>query len=132
MQPWLLLSFKVKSLSRVRLFATPWTVAYEVHPSMEFSRQEYCLQSWIIISIWYLVFCNYSIGLLHLSYEEYSLCVYAGKKKSFSHITSNISTKCQFMTFWFWTQKLGISWPCLYVIWFPPPIWKEKRKQIGI
>ena len=32
---------KVKLLSRVRLFATPWTVAYEAPPSMEFSRQEY-------------------------------------------------------------------------------------------
>ena len=32
---------KVKSHSRVRLFATPWTVAYQVPPSMEFSRQEY-------------------------------------------------------------------------------------------
>ena len=32
---------KVKSLSRVRLFATPWTVAYTTSPSMGFSRQEY-------------------------------------------------------------------------------------------
>ena len=29
------------SLSRVRLFATPWTVAYQVPPSTGFSRQEY-------------------------------------------------------------------------------------------
>ena len=28
-------------LSRVRLFATPWTVAYQAPQSMEFSRQEY-------------------------------------------------------------------------------------------
>ena len=32
---------KVKSLSRVRLFATPWTVAYQAPPSMGFFRQEY-------------------------------------------------------------------------------------------
>ena len=31
----------MKSLSRVRLFATPWTAAYQIPPSMEFSRQEY-------------------------------------------------------------------------------------------
>ena len=31
---------KVKSLSRVRLFATPWTVTYQAPPSMGFSRQE--------------------------------------------------------------------------------------------
>ena len=36
---WLIL--KMKSLSRVRLFATPWAVAYQVPPSMGFSRQEY-------------------------------------------------------------------------------------------
>ena len=32
---------KVKSLSRVRLFETPWTAAYQAPPSMGFSRQEY-------------------------------------------------------------------------------------------
>ena len=32
---------KVKLLSRVRLFATPWTVAYQALPSMGFSRREY-------------------------------------------------------------------------------------------
>ena len=32
---------KVKSLSRVQLLATPWTVAYQAPPSMGFSRQEY-------------------------------------------------------------------------------------------
>ena len=37
----LLQRVKVKSLSRVRLFATPWTLAHQVPPSMGFSRQEY-------------------------------------------------------------------------------------------
>ena len=32
---------KVKSLSRARLFATPWTVAYQAPRSVGFSRQEY-------------------------------------------------------------------------------------------
>ena len=32
---------KGKSLSRVRLLATPWTVARQAPPSMGFSRQEY-------------------------------------------------------------------------------------------
>ena len=32
---------KVRSLSRVRLLATPWTAAHQVPPSMGFSRQEY-------------------------------------------------------------------------------------------
>ena len=32
---------EVKSLSRVRLFVTPWTVAHQAPPSMDFSRQDY-------------------------------------------------------------------------------------------
>ena len=32
---------KVKSFSRVQLFVTPWTVAYQALRSMGFSRQEY-------------------------------------------------------------------------------------------
>ena len=31
----------MKSLSRVQLFVTPWTVAYQAPQFMEFSRQEY-------------------------------------------------------------------------------------------
>ena len=38
---WYVKKVKVKSLSRVRLFATQWTVAHQVPPSMGFSRQEY-------------------------------------------------------------------------------------------
>ena len=46
---WVALSFsnawkwkvKVKSLSRVRLLATPWTAAHQAPPSMVFSKQEY-------------------------------------------------------------------------------------------
>ena len=46
---WIAISFsnawrwkvKVKSLSRVWLFATPWTTAHQAPPSMGFSRQEY-------------------------------------------------------------------------------------------
>ena len=46
---WLAISFsnawkwkvKVKLLSRVRLFVTPWTAGYQTPPSVGFSRQEY-------------------------------------------------------------------------------------------
>ena len=37
----ILLEVEVKSLSRVQLFVTPCTVAYQALPSMEFSGQEY-------------------------------------------------------------------------------------------
>ena len=51
---------KVKSLSPVRLLATPWTAAYQAPPSMGFSRQEYwsgvplCVYKllWIIWATW--------------------------------------------------------------------------------
>ena len=54
----------VKSLSPFWLFATPWTVAYQILPSMEFSRQEYWsglsfpspLQSWHIEIKWGIKF----------------------------------------------------------------------------
>ena len=39
--PSLHISVKVKSLSRVRLFVTPWTVAHQAPPSMGFYRQKY-------------------------------------------------------------------------------------------
>ena len=38
---------KVKSLSHVRLFMTPWTAAYQAPPSMGFSRQE----SWSVLPL---------------------------------------------------------------------------------
>ena len=37
---WIKAKRKAKSLSRVRLFPTPWAVAYQAPPSMELSKQE--------------------------------------------------------------------------------------------
>ena len=39
-KPIVITNFLVKSLSHVRLFVTPWTVAYQAPQSMGFSRQE--------------------------------------------------------------------------------------------
>ena len=48
---------KVKSLSCVRLFVTPWTAAHQAPPSMGFSRLEYWsgvpLPSLIVVFIYY-------------------------------------------------------------------------------
>ena len=46
---------EVKSLSCVRLFATPWTVAHQAPLSMGFSRQEYWnglpfLSPWLLLN----------------------------------------------------------------------------------
>ena len=61
---------KVKSLSRVRLLATPWTAAYQAPPSMRFSRQEYssgvpspspCKLSRLLPKTITVSFCNHHI-----------------------------------------------------------------------
>ena len=50
---------KVKSLSRVGLFKTPWTAAYQAPPSIGFSRQEYWsglpLPSLMTLTSWYQI-----------------------------------------------------------------------------
>ena len=38
---------KVKSLSRVRLLATPWTAAYEAPRSMGFARRDFVRSGFI-------------------------------------------------------------------------------------
>ena len=43
---------KVKSPSRARLLATPWTAAYQAPPSMGFSRQEYWLKTVLFSQFW--------------------------------------------------------------------------------
>ena len=57
---------KVKSLSSVRLFATPWTVAYQAPPSMGFSRQEFFfkeeLQFFFFNLVYFLSFLIRSLG----------------------------------------------------------------------
>ena len=52
---------KVKSLSCVRLLATPWTTAYQAPPSMGFSRQEY----WSGVPLPFLIY----IYIHHLLYS---------------------------------------------------------------
>ena len=54
---------KVKSLSRVRLLATPWTVAHQAPPSMGFSRQVYCISNCLHFSTW--KFTQFCLWMLH-------------------------------------------------------------------
>ena len=80
----------VKSLSHVQLFATPWTVAHQAPPSMEFSRQAYWsgLQGGsIAILIRKSVLIrenrmNFSVYLVLLSYL--STIFYSSQSKSFA------------------------------------------------
>ena len=83
---WIAISFsnawkwkvKVKSLSHVRLFTTPWTAAYQAPPSMRFARQEYW-SGLPLPSLYHLSsllnslhFCSLPLHILHSSPMHYS------------------------------------------------------------
>ena len=78
---------KVKSLSRVQLFVTPWTVAYQDPLSMGFSRQEY----WS--------------GLLRLL-SNICMCL-LGKKKTFNPL-KNIKPENLLHTFYRFCGECGV------------------------
>ena len=88
---------KVKSLSRVRFLATPWTAAYQALPSMGFSRQEY----WSGVPLPSLTICvrdsQISIVLLYL----------------YLHEPTMPSSSSKSIAFWGWLQKvrsLQVAW----------------------
>ena len=54
---------KMKSPSRVQLFVTPWTTAYQAPPSIGFSRQEYWSRS-PLPSLLYIFSCGKSFLLV--------------------------------------------------------------------
>ena len=60
---------KVKSLSRVRLLGTSWTVAYQAPPSVGFPKQEW----WSGVPLPSLVFCPRGTSLENMWYG-YSFC----------------------------------------------------------
>ena len=68
---------KVKSLSCVQLFATPWTVAHQAPPFMGFSRQEYwnglpfpCLEEFLPIQGLNLGLQHWRQTLYRVSHQE--------------------------------------------------------------
>ena len=74
---------KVKSLSHVQLFTTPWTAAHQAPPSMGFSRWEYwsgvpspspCLHytCTIALSLKKCTYCNFKIKLLNTEHQQTS------------------------------------------------------------
>ena len=81
---------KVKSLSRVRPSATPWTAAYQAPLSMGFSRQEYWSEvplpspcSFIIV-LKYIIFLNILIKCLYCVSTSFKECVMVGIKMDIS------------------------------------------------
>ena len=83
---------KVKSLSRVRLQATPWAAAYQAPPSMEFARQEY----WSGLPLPYSL--NWKIHVLHQLWKILSHYLY---KKMF------------FLLFFPYTQFSSVTQSCV-------------------
>ena len=63
---------KVKSLSHVRLLATPWTAAYQAPLSMGFSRQEYWSGVPLPLKLMYL----FARSPIPLSSGNHHLCFY--------------------------------------------------------
>ena len=80
---------KVKSLSRIRLLATPWTAAYCPPPSMGFPRQEYCsgvpLPSLNMLSRLVITFLPRSKHLLILWLQSPSAVILEPPKMRVSH-----------------------------------------------
>ena len=109
---------KAKSLSCVRLLATPWTAAYQPPPSMGFSRREYtrCYISRVRgclfkdqTFLWKMLGLN---ALLHQPFTEthtmnrLSLWIRSLYAISTSIIPVNVKCFCR-------TLLSSLQWPCL-------------------
>ena len=106
---------KVKSLSRVRLLATPWTAAHQAPPSMGFSRQEYCHR--LLPYVWWVT----------LYYKELP----AWSKKVLQLYF------CHFWVSWLWNSHL-ISLKLAFLLtkwtkWWPyTSLWRVLVKTIDV
>ena len=93
---WVVISFsnawkwkvKVKSLSHVWLFATPWTAAYQAPPSMGFSRQQYW-SGLPLSSPWMSHRYRYVPSFLNLPPHLTSLGCYRAPLSSLSHTANS-------------------------------------------
>ena len=84
---------KVKSLSCIRLLATPWTAAYQVPPPMGFSRQEYWSGVPLPSPIYYLVI---NISTLESHSLFFCLCTKCWERQSCVCIL--LATSCPWNT----------------------------------
>ena len=64
---------KVKSLSCVQLFATPWTAAHQATPSIGFSRQEYWTGVPLPSPKLVYIFSNHQLWLLPVFKDEFRI-----------------------------------------------------------
>ena len=98
---------KVKSLSRVRLLATPWTAAHQAPLSMGFSRQEYWsgvpLPSPSISSYTSSIQLTSSSSLPHLLISTWN--VQLNFWNLFNYFTGHESSMCFWSLPFFWITK---------------------------
>ena len=116
---------KVKSLSCVRLFATPWTVAYQAPPSMGFSRQEYWsgvpLLSLIALTKW-----NFFDKVMSLLLNMLSRFVIAFLPRRMCLLTSWLQSLSQ----WFWSpRKENLSLLPLFPFLFVMKWWDQMPRS---
>ena len=90
----------VQSLSRVRLFATLWTVAHQASQSMGFSRHEYCMNTGVGCHFLLQgIFLTQGLnpGLLHCRQMLYRLSYQGSPKGKESEVTQSCLTLCDAM-----------------------------------
>jgi len=90
---------KVKSLSCVRLFATPWTAAYQAPPSMGFSRQEYRSRVPSPSPIWQLWVKKNLQHLLGFPLPPHRACEFPSPRQSSSLLANLENTLCHLQNY---------------------------------
>jgi len=142
---------KVKSLSRVQLFTTPWTVAYQAPPSIGFPRQEYwiylkqlwespCLVSAVsgVSQGWFFFFFY-----LHIGYACFFACLVIANWKlnilnnrMWQLWTSDILTSLKYVVVTLcWCYCLWLSWTKVCVlccVWPLKSLLNQLRSQLNI
>ena len=99
---------KVKPLSRIQLFATPWTVAYHAPPSKGFSRQEYWMGCHFLL---YMVLVNNLISFSFLTF----FCIFTFHsfiviQFFWHHLFRRLLSPLYILAYFIW-QRL-IDWRC--------------------
>ena len=112
---------KEKSLSHVQFFVTPWTVAHQAPPSMEFSRQEYGVDCHFLLQGIFLTrgrtWVSYIIGrCFTIRSTREAQCKYRKATHNFFLIDYIFSPKtCSFLRVLEWKvpgEKDLLQWVC--------------------
>ena len=95
---WKLLLLLLSSFSRVQLFATPWTAAYQAPLSMGFSRQEY----WSRVPLpsmesWWVAFKCPELALVHAVSPHNSAFIILLKDSKLPHKIKSLRFKIVFL-----------------------------------